>query len=78
MVPDYNDGVCFVLTPYFILWVIVTGMQNFYWYFWSLDEVVGDLRIHVRACVRTYVRTCVCHAVARKPFITFLSLDEFV
>ena len=35
--------------------------------FWSLDEVVGDLRIHVRACVRMYVR----HAVAPKPFITF-------
>ena len=25
--------------------------------FWSLDEVVGDLRIHVRASVRTCVRT---------------------
>ena len=39
--------------------------------FWSLDEVVGDLRIHVRPYVRIYVRACVCHAVARKPFITF-------
>ena len=35
--------------------------------FWSLNEVVGDLRIHVRL----YVRTCVRHAVARKRFITF-------
>ena len=34
---------------------------------WSLDEVVGDLRIRVRPCVRPSVR----HAVARKPFITF-------
>ena len=32
-------------------------------HFWSLDEVVGDLRIHVRPYVR--------HAIARKPFITF-------
>ena len=39
--------------------------------FWSLDEVFGDLRIHVRPYVRPYVRACVCHAVARKPFITF-------
>ena len=36
-------------------------------YFWSLDEVVGDLRIRVRS----FVRPSVSHAVARKPFITF-------
>ena len=35
--------------------------------FWSLDEVVADLRIHVHPYVRAYVR----HAVGRKPFITF-------
>ena len=35
--------------------------------FWSLDEVVGDLRIHARA----YVRASVRHAVAQKPFINF-------
>ena len=38
------------------------GLLPHFWLgdFWSLDEVVGDLRIHVRAYVRTYVR----HAVA--------------
>ena len=28
--------------------------------FWSLDEVVGDLRIHVRPSVRAYVCMYVC------------------
>ena len=28
--------------------------------FWSLDEVVGDLRIHVRASVRSYVHPSRC------------------
>ena len=44
------------------LWSI---LWPFFVYFWSLDEVVGDLRIHVHATVRTSVR----HTVARKPFI---------
>ena len=42
--------------------------------FWSLDEVVGDLRIHVRP----YVCASVCHAVARKPFITFSETLQLV
>ena len=32
--------------------------------FWSLDEVVGDLRIHVRPYIRTYMRPSVRDAVA--------------
>ena len=46
--------------------------------FWYLDEVVGDLRIHVRASVRTRVRASVRHAVARKPFITFSETLQLV
>ena len=39
--------------------------------FWSLDEVVGDLRSHVCPYVRASVRPYVRHAFSRKPFITF-------
>ena len=49
---------------------LIFEVKNYCFFFWSLDEVVGALRIHVRACARTHVR----HAVARKPFITFLHL----
>ena len=40
-------------------------------HFWSLDEVVGDLRSRVRTSVRSSVRSSVRHAFSRKPFITF-------
>ena len=47
--------------------------------FWSLDEVVGDLRSHVCPYVRTFVRSFVRHAFSRKPFITFfLKLGSYI
>ena len=35
--------------------------------FWSLDQVIGDIWIHVCPFVRPFVR----YAVSRKPFFTF-------
>ena len=43
--------------------------QNPFFTFWSLDEVVGDLRIHVRTYVHTYVRTCVTRLLENRSLL---------
>ena len=64
--PTYDFNA--ILTPVFHQIVLDTISG-----FWSLDEVVGDLRSRVRTCVRTYVLPCVTRLLENRSYF-FLKL----
>ena len=68
MVPDYNGVVCFFLHLFLYSWVIVTGMQNFYWYFWYFQRLFGRF---FSVCLQSLQRLYCSWEVCYRLFTTF-------